>query len=235
MSRGVFYFGEDKIDFNEAYQQFIQYHLAHRTGERQSRLKRGYLHAESLFLEKVWWPLAGHMNDLHPEYEVLDWRGRSYFADFAWLPGYAKLIIEIKGFGPHVRDMDRMKYCNELNRETFLHAMGYRVISFAYDDIEQRPQLCVTLLRMVLSRYQPSAEPVSRALLAEKEVLRLAVHAAKPLRPVDVARHFEIDDKTAVLMLKKLCSKGWLIPVRRGKSERAVGYELANGVLDYDL
>ncbi|MNY46886.1 hypothetical protein D3C86_1821090 [compost metagenome] len=63
-----------------------------------------------------------------------------------------KLIIEIKGFGPHVRDMDRQKYCNELNRETFLTAMGYQVISFSYDDVAHRPELCITLLRMLISR-----------------------------------------------------------------------------------
>src|SRR5690606_36025850 len=113
-------------------------------------------------------------------------RGRSYFADFAWLPGYVKLLIEIKGFASHVRDMDRQKYCSELNRETFLHAMGYHVISFAYDDVEQRPELCLTLLRMVLSRYQPGQAPASRAVLAEKEVIRLAVQMADSIRPKDL-------------------------------------------------
>ncbi|MEW9702936.1 DUF559 domain-containing protein [Paenibacillus sp. SI8] len=213
--------------------EFIRLHLSKRSGERQSRLARGHRHAESLFLKYVWWPLRGNFMDLHPEYEVLDWRGRSYFADYAWLPGFVKLIIEIKGFAAHVRDMDRQKYCNELNRETFLHAMGFHVISFAYDDVEQRPDLCITLLRMVLSKYQPGQAPVSRALLAEKEIVRLAIALAKPIRPKDVEHHFEIDHRTAVLMLKKMCAKGLLLPSFRGNKERIVRYELARGVLDY--
>jgi hypothetical protein len=151
----------------------------------------------------------------------------------AWLPGFVKLLIEIKGFAAHVREMDRHKYCNELNRETFLYAMGYHIISFAYDDIEQRPDLCITLLRMVLSRYQPSQTPVTRALLAEKEVIRLAIQLAKSIRPKDVELHFEIDHKTAVLLLQRLCTKGWLLPTIRGRGERVVRYELAHGVLDY--
>ncbi|MDF2716481.1 MAG: hypothetical protein K0R28_3406 [Paenibacillus sp.] len=179
---------------------------------------------------------------------MLDWRGRSYFADLAWLPGYAKLLFEIKGYATHVRDMDRLKYCNELNRETFLHAMGYQVISFAYDDVEQRSDVCIALLRMVLSRYVPSQAPVSRALLAEKEIVRLAIQLARPIRPKDVERHFEIDHRTAVLMLQKLCAKGWLQPstIRRakespeahsdsfvrGKGDRIVRYELACDVMD---
>jgi hypothetical protein len=56
--------------------------------------------------------------------------------------------------------------------------MGYRVVSFAYDDVEQRPELCITLLRMVMSRYQPDQSPVSRALLAEREIVRLTIQLA---------------------------------------------------------
>lgn len=217
------------MTFEEAHTLFIQRHLASRTGERRGRLERGHRHAESLFLRNVWWPSQGSFQDLHPEYEVLDWRGRSYFADLAWLPGFVKILFEIKGFATHVRNMDRQNYCNELNRETFLHAMGYHVISFAYDDVKQHPELCITMLRMVMSRYQPGPAPVSRALLAEKEIIRLAIQQAQPIRPKDVERHFEIDHKTAVLMLQKLCTKGWLLPYYRGKGKRIVRYELARG------
>lgn len=219
--------------FEEAHAQFISRHLASRTGERLGRLERGHNHAETLFLQNIWWPLRGNLDNVHPEYEVSDWRGRSYFADFAWLPGNVKLIFEIKGYSTHVRDMDRQKYCNELNRETFLFAMGYQVISFAYDDVEQHPDLCITLLRMVLSRYQPSHPPVSRVFLMEKEVIRLAANLARPIRPIDVIRHFEINHKTAVRILQNLCSKGWLSPSYGAHQERVVRYELARNVLDY--
>lgn len=220
------------MGLEDAHEAFIRHHLDKRTGERRGRLERGHGHGEKLFLTQVWWPLRGDFADLHPEYEVPDWRGRSYFADFAWLPGMAKLIIEIKGFAAHVRDMDRQKYSHELNRETFLHAMGYPVVSFAYDDVEQRPELCIQLLRMILSRYEPGQPPVSRALLAEKEIIRLAGRLARPLRPIDAALHFDIDHRTAVLMLQKLCKKGWLRPTVRANGERVVRYELIRGVFE---
>jgi hypothetical protein len=221
------------MTFEEAHASFIRQHLACRSGERRGRLERGHGHGEILFLKNVWWPLAGDFESLHPEYEVPDWRGRSYFADFAWLPGGVKLIFEIKGYGAHVQEMDRQKYCNELNRETFLLAMGYHVVSFAYDDVERRSELCRTLLRMVMSRYRSERLPVSRAKIAEKEVIRLAIRLVEPIRPKDVERHFEIDHRTAVLMLRKLCRKGWLSPVRRGNGQRIVRYGLTRDVAEY--
>jgi hypothetical protein len=221
------------MSFKEAHAAFISYHLNGRKGERRGRLERGHGHGETLFLKNVWFPLKGSFESLHPEYEVLDWRGRSYFADFAWLPGLVRIVFEIKGYSSHVKDMDRQKYCNELNRETFLAAMGYQVISFAYDDVEQRPDLCISLLRMLLGNYQASESPVSRALLAEKEIIRLAIALAQPIRPKDVMQHFEIDHKTAVIMLQKLCAKRWLVPSLRGEGKRLVRYELARAVLEY--
>lgn len=59
--------------FEEAHLKFINGHLSSRPdGERRARLERGHRHAEILFLNKVWWPLRGHFEGLHPEYEVMD-------------------------------------------------------------------------------------------------------------------------------------------------------------------
>ncbi|MFD1953939.1 hypothetical protein ACFSL6_07020 [Paenibacillus thailandensis] len=100
--------------FEEAHDRWLSGHLSSRRGERRGRLERGHGHGEQLFLKQVWWPLFGNFDNLHLEYEVLDWRGYSYYADLAWLSGEARILGEIKGFGPHVRDMDRKRYCDEL-------------------------------------------------------------------------------------------------------------------------
>ncbi|WP_440960680.1 hypothetical protein ACN6KS_24350 [Paenibacillus nitricinens] len=221
------------MNYEQAHEAFIEKHLANRTGERRGRLERGHRHAEEMFLQNVWWALRGDFADLHPEYEVLDWRGRSYFADFAFLPGPIKLLFEIKGYAAHVRDMDRLKYCNELNRETFLYGMGYQVISFAFDDVEQRPELCITLLRLALSRYQIVSAPSGGATLTEKEIIRYIVGKAGVVRLKDIADYFALDPKTVRLMLMRLCEKGWLKAVKRENGVRNVGYELARDVLFY--
>ncbi len=223
------------MDFEMAHDAFIQHHLLRRTGERKGRLARGHKEAEKLFCRNIWWLLRGNFDELHPEFEVIDWRGLSYYCDFVWLTTYVKLIIEIKGFGPHVRDMDRQKYCNELNRETFLSAMGFQVISFAYDDVAHRPELCLTLLRMLISRYQPDSSPTCLKSVAEREIIRLACLLARPLRPIDLETHFCINHRTAVRMLKSLCAKGGLSPITGAEGKHVVRYELQRSAMMQSL
>lgn len=85
------------MNFEQAHEAFIALHLQKRTGERRGRLERGHREAEKSFCGNVWWSFRGNFDNLHPEFEVLDWRGMSYFCDFAWLTVWVKLIIEIKG------------------------------------------------------------------------------------------------------------------------------------------
>lgn len=224
------------MDFESAHRLFIEWHLQERTGERRDRLERGHREAEQLFCRNVWWPLRQTFEHLHPEYEVTDWRGLRYFCDFVWITSSVKLAIEIKGFGPHVQDMDRRTFCRELNRETFLTAMGFQVISFAYDDVAQRPELCKTLLRMVLGRFtalDTSRSSSPRTSIAEREIIRLACTLGRSVRPIDVKNHFDIDHRTAVKALKSLCEQGLMDEIRAnsGTGKYAVAYGLRNEAL----
>jgi Protein of unknown function (DUF559). len=214
------------MDFDQAHAAFVEMHVQKRTGERRGRLERGHREAEKLFCERVWWPAVGNFDHLHAEYEVLDWRGIPYFCDFAWITSSVKLIIEIKGFGPHVRDMDRNKYCYELNRETFLTAMGFQVICFSYDDVAHRPELCITLLRMVLSRYQTLTAFAALASSRDKDLIRLACRLGRPLRPIDVETHFKISHRTAVRLLQACRSRGWMSGVTGKSGKHIVRYQL---------
>lgn len=87
------------MGFEEEHAEWLKHHMDRRTGERRDRLQRGHGHGEKLFLEKVWWPMLGRLKDLHPEYEVADWRGKPYFVDFVWKKGQVKFAIEVKGYG----------------------------------------------------------------------------------------------------------------------------------------
>jgi hypothetical protein len=221
--------------FEEAHDNFVQSHLIRRTGERKSRLERGHLHAEKLFLANVWWPLFQNFDDLHPEYEVIDWRNTPYFIDFAYIRSFIKIAIEIKGYGLHVRDMDRVKYSNELRREMFLKGLGWRVWSFSYDDVQQHPDVCRMLVQLNMSQYLTAQVPQGMPQIAEYEILRLGCRLARPIRPIDVCRHFSVNHRTAVRWIKNLCEKGYLQPVTSPdlSGKRISRYELAPDFLRY--
>lgn len=209
---------------NEKYEEWIQGHIKCRTGERKDWLQRRKLHGEGVFAKNVWWPLKGHFDHLHPEYEITDWRKRVYYADFAWLPGHVKVLIEVKGYVPHVQDSNRTKYREELNRELFLQAIGYRVLSFAYDDVAENPQQCIDLLRMNLSRFEHAGMPTTLDAVIQREIIRYSFQLVRPIRPVDVQKQYNVHKRTAICHLRALCAKGWLHPIF-SPSGRIVAYE----------
>lgn len=213
------------MEFEEAHGLFIDQHLNARTGERKGRLARGHNFAEKLFLQNVWWPLFGSLEHLHPEYEVYDWNRKSQFLDFAFLPQNGSCFgIECDGFQSHVKDMDREKFSYSVNRETFLTGMGWKMIHFSFDDLQQRPEVCRMLLQLVLAPHLARKSAGVDILSEEKEVLRLAWRLGKAIRPMDVKDHFGINFRTARRLLNSLCEKELLKPVNSG--ERIRYYEV---------
>lgn len=215
------------MEFEQAHQLFIDRHLASRSGERKGRLLRGHNYAEKLLLQNVWWPLFGSLDHLHPEYEIFDWNRKSQDLDFAFLPPYGRFGLECDGFQSHVRDMDREKFSYALNRDTFLTGLGWRMIHFSFDDVQQRPEVCRMLLQVVFGPYLMRAPSAQSLAPVEKEVLRFAWHKGKPLRPKDVADRFQVNFRTARKWLQALVEKGWLGPIERGGDIRY--YELKDG------
>ncbi|MNM93817.1 hypothetical protein D3C81_1062030 [compost metagenome] len=224
------------MGFKEVHSRWLTNHLKRRTGERKSRLERGHAHGEQLFLEKIWWPLFGHFESLHPEYEILDWRGRPYFVDFVWKSGQVSYAFEVKGYGPHVQNTDRIRYRQELNRETFLQIAGYRVVSIPYDDLEQCPELTISLLRSLLAPYSAlkmhGGHEYSRL---ELDILRKAIHSDGAIRPIDLVNELKINHRTVRKYMAILCEKGKFRSVASGKSRRVCRYDYIHSVNDAQL
>ncbi|MGP0584481.1 hypothetical protein [Paenibacillus timonensis] len=112
------------MGFQREHDTWIQEHMKRRTGERLDALRRGHGYGNQLFVEQIWWPLVGHFDGLHPEYEVKDWRGRSYFADFLWVVGGARIVFEILDYGSH--GTDRTKYRMDLIGGCFCNPRAVR-------------------------------------------------------------------------------------------------------------
>lgn len=224
------------MGFAEEHLKWLAYHKKQRTGERLDRLERGHRHGEQMFVERVWWPIFGHMDDLHPEYEVADWRGMPYFVDFVWKPDQVKFAIEVKGYGPHVAKTDRTRYRQELNRETYLQIAGYRVVAIPYDDLESSPELTISLLKALLTPSLLKAMPEGDRQFTriERDILRAASRMNGYLRPVDVVRELGIDPGTVKKYMTALCNKGKFKPVLSAEGKRVRRYELIPSLMDLD-
>lgn len=220
--------------FEEAHERFMEAHLERRTGERKGRLARGHQFAEKLFLQNVWWPLFGSLENLHPEYEIYDWNRKSQFLDFAYLPGGARLGIECDGFQSHVKDMDREKFSYALNRDNFLTGMGWKMLHFSFDDVKHRPEVCRMLLQMAVGPFLLRGEPETPLTPIEKDVLQRAWHFGRPIRPKDVETRYGVNFRTARKWLQGLVDKELLRPAKqeRGKGKYVCSYEIVGEPVD---
>ncbi|MBD2867945.1 PDDEXK family nuclease [Paenibacillus arenilitoris] len=212
------------MNFEEAHALFIQKHLSARKGEALRRLKTGHDHAEKLFLQQAWWPAFGDFNDLHPEYETYDYKDGNRYIDFGYIRSRIRLAIEIDGYGPHWRNLDRTQFANQLRRQNDLVIDGWIVLRFSYDDIKEHPRFCQQKLQQLMGRLlgtHPHEEDIG---YLEKEIIRLAMRTHGPITPSDVGRHLGIDNKTARKWLRGLVDKKRLKP--SGGDLRIRSYEL---------
>lgn len=126
------------------HEKWLKGHLMKRNENRLEALKRGHGYGNQLFLEKIWWSLFGHFKGLHPEYEVLDWRGFPFYADFMWMIGSVRIVFEIQDFGSHVQNMERKGHRRELNRGLFMQSLQYMIVYISLDELKENPQLVLS-------------------------------------------------------------------------------------------
>jgi hypothetical protein len=118
--------------------------------------------------------------------------------------------------------MDREGFSYALNRDTFLTGMGWRMIHFSFDDVQNRPEVCRMLLQLAIGPYLN--RPATPVMSEERDVLRLAWKLGKPIRPMDVSSYFKVNYRTARKWLHSLVEKEYLSPITRGGDVRY--YEL---------
>lgn len=201
--------------FERAHTVFIEKHLDARSGERRARLLRGHGFGEKLLLENVWWPVFGHFDHLHPEFEVYDRNRKSYFLDIAYTPPFGLFNVECHGYQSHIKDMDREKFSYSLNRDTFLTAIGWKMLHFSFDDIKDRPEICRSLLKLALGPYLLRKDDRHSLTKTEKDLLLLAWRLGRPIRPIDLCEAWKLNFRTARKLLTGMVLKGLLCLSRR--------------------
>ncbi|WP_245773165.1 endonuclease domain-containing protein [Paenibacillus catalpae] len=133
------------------YDQWLTSQFASSGGERKRRLEEER-HAEDIFLKKVWWPAIGHLEHLHAEFEVNDYKDGPRFLDYAYLRKPYKICIEIDGYGPHHRDTDRRQFADNLMRQNHFILDGWTVIRFSYDDVKNKPRQCQQFIQQLFGK-----------------------------------------------------------------------------------
>ncbi|CAH1214344.1 hypothetical protein PAECIP111891_04077 [Paenibacillus allorhizoplanae] len=206
-----------KKAFEVAHDVFIAYHASTRKGDSLRRLLEGHSHAEKLFLLQVWWPAFKHFNDLHPEYEVKDFRDGTRFLDFAFIKHTLKLAIEIDGFTTHASQISRSQFSDHLIRQNHLIIDGWRILRFSYDDIKDRPRMCQQILQQFMGRYLGMNDASVKVIsYVEKEVLRYAINLETLLTIQDVCQVLSIKEQKARRVLKVMLEKELLESVGKG-------------------
>lgn len=175
------------MGFHIEHERWLGDHIRRRRGERLDALRSGHGYGNRLFVEQIWWPLAGHFHGLHPEYEVKDWRRRSYFADFMWIVGGVRIVFEIMDFGSH--GTDRTKYRMDLNRGLYLQSQDCTVHYISLDELKENPSFILSALRNILSPYLSAHSTVRRDYSKiERDLMRAAIRHDRVLRPAEAAR-----------------------------------------------
>ncbi|MCM3628100.1 DNA-binding response regulator [Paenibacillus glycanilyticus] len=202
--------------FEAHYEPWLQSQLASSGGERKRRLTE-VRHAENLFLEKVWCPAVGHLEHLHAEYEVNDYKDGQRFLDYAYLRDPYKICFEIDGYGPHHRDADRRQFADNLMRQNHLILDDWIVIRFSYDDVKSKPRQCQQFIQQLFGKLY-SLTTDTNLSLQHKEILRYITIKQSHISPQEVKELLKVGNKAARSRLHELVEKKFLISASSGSS-----------------
>ncbi|WP_067624440.1 hypothetical protein [Alicyclobacillus acidiphilus] len=198
--------------FDEDYKEFLEWHRNRRSGERRRRLIAGMGHAEELFLRAVWWRTFRHFSNLHPQYEILDYREGYRYLDFAYIQPHFHVAIEIDGFGPHWRNISSWQFDDHCQRQNHLVIDGWYVIRFTYNQIREQPRLCQQTLQQLFGRWLANGSSSEELTVLERETVRMAARSVRPITPKELCRHLDIGPDYAQHLLRGLVEKQWLQP-----------------------
>jgi len=221
--------GEVKFDpaFEREYAEMMAAAIKSSRGERKRRLLEEHGHAEKM-LAYVWWQGVGNLKHLHPEFEIVDLRGGTRFADYAYLPSPAfGLLVEVDGFGPHWREISRWKFDDNEERQNLLLIDDWKLLRFSYDGIREKSARCKQTILMALARWgRPVGGETAELNVYERAVLHFAMTSdVWRLTPALVRTTLKINKRTATDNLKSLADKG-LLQTERSPSGRIMAYML---------
>ncbi|CAM3533200.1 DNA-binding response regulator [Paenibacillus lupini] len=201
------------MSYEEVYESWFHDHLKRRVGENKRRLLEGHSHEGQLFLQKVWFPAFSQFDYLHPEFEIVDFRDGKRYLDFAYIRSPLRLAIEIDGFNTHAAGVSRWQFSDHLVRQNHLVIDEWNVLRFSYDDVRDKPRMCIQILQQFFGSRLGSALDADSSAddILEKEIIRYALQLDRPIRPIDVRQHLQIGKDRTKSLINNLIKSNRLI------------------------
>ena len=73
--------------------------------------------------------------------------------DFAYIRPAIQICFEIDGYGPHLKNISRWQFSDNLERQNQLVIDGWTVIRFSYDQVKEKPRRCQQIVQQVIGRW----------------------------------------------------------------------------------
>ncbi|NIK77994.1 very-short-patch-repair endonuclease [Paenibacillus castaneae] len=189
--------------------------------EREAALSSSYrskLDISSIsFLEQVWGPAFDHNYDgLRAEHPFVDHKGGQRFADFVYIKNGMRLVVEIDGFTTHARNISPAEFNDHLIRQNDLVLSGWIVLRFSAWQVKNHSQKCMFQLKQAIGHWWAltysgeSTKPTKLWEIRKQLLIQLAMRRDGKLKPSEVAREFQISNRTAIDWLQRFEQEGIL-------------------------
>ncbi|MFC4802071.1 DNA-binding response regulator [Neobacillus sp. GCM10023253] len=132
--------------------------------------------------------------------------------DFAYIRPTIRICLEVDGYGPHLKNISRWQFSDNLERQNQLVIDGWTVVRFSYDQVKDKPRRCQQIVQQVIGQWLGDELDQTSLSIVEKEVLRLAIRKGEDLSPKEVEKYLKLSDKTVKKVLTQLVVKKMLIP-----------------------
>jgi hypothetical protein len=138
--------------------------------------------------------------------------------DFVYIRGPIRIVFEIDGYGPHLRDISRRQFCDQWVRQMHLTNDNWIVVRIGYDDVKERPRIWIGLLQQMMGRLFGNPEQqLTQMDYLEREVIRFAIREGRPIKLREVQAILQCGPKFARQIILSLVDKKWLMNAGGGK------------------
>lgn len=177
-----------------------------KNARRRERLSKGLSRGTVAFLQEIWFPAIGSLDDLYPEYEVRDLNNQYRYLDLAYMPGGAKGCIEIQDYRSHARDIETGRFKDLCMKQALLVLDDWYFLPIAYLSIRDDPGLCKQLTLSFVGKFL-SMNASAGLNWAEAETLRFARRLMRAFEPKELAAHLMLSERRTRAVLHTLVTK----------------------------